>query len=180
MSDEELVAECATGDSEALGALFDRFADVVYRFAGRLARTDTMVRDDIVQATFLEIPRTAADYRGTSSVKTWILGIATNVARQLLRAERRRLARQAKFYERLPTTAMPLDEHVERRQLLGRIAEALTALPFDRQITFVLCDLEQLPCAEVARILDVPEGTVWRRLHVARKEMRAALRGDSK
>lgn len=175
MSDEALVAACGTGDAPALGALFDRFHAAVYRFAGRLPMTDDLARDDLVQATFLEVRRAAPAFRGTSSVKTWILGIAANVARHTLRAERRRRAHQARFLERVAEAPELLDAQLERRKLLARVAEALTQLPRDQQIAFILCDLEQLPGVEVARVLEIPEGTLWRRLHTARKSMRRAV-----
>jgi RNA polymerase sigma-70 factor (ECF subfamily) len=175
MSDEALLAACATGDAPALGALFDRFHLAVYRFAGRLPMTDDLARDDLVQATFLEVRRAAPSFRGTSSVKTWILGVAANVARHMLRAERRRRVHQARYLERITAAPELLDTQLERRKMLSRIAEALAQLPRDQQIAFILCDLEQLPGVEVARVLDVPEGTLWRRLHMARKAMREAV-----
>ena len=175
MSDEALLAACATGDAAALGALFDRFCETVYRFAARLQLTDDLARDDLVQATFLEVCRTAGSYRGTSSVKTWILGVAANVARHTLRGERRRRVHQARYLEHLTAAPMRLDDQVDRRLLLERIAHALDDLPRDQQIAFILCDLEQLSGVEVARVLAIPEGTLWRRLHVARKALREAL-----
>jgi RNA polymerase sigma-70 factor (ECF subfamily) len=175
MSDEALLAACGTGDAPALGALFDRFHAAVYRFAGRLPMTDDLARDDLVQATFLEVRRAAPAFRGTSSVKTWILGIAANVARHTLRAERRRRAHQARYLEGMTATPELADAQVDRRKLLARVAGALAALPRDQQVAFILCDLEQLPGVEVARVLEVPEGTLWRRLHTARKAMRAAI-----
>jgi len=175
MSDEALLAACATGDAAALGALFDRFCDSVYRFAARLQLTDDLARDDLVQATFLEVCRTAGAFRGTSSVKTWILGIAANVARHTLRGERRRRVHQARYLERLTAPPVQVDVQVDRRLLLERIARALGGLTRDQQIAFILCDLEQLPGVEVARVLAIPEGTLWRRLHHARRAMRAAL-----
>ena len=175
MSDEALLAACGTGDAPALGALFDRFHLAVYRFASRLPMTDDLARDDLVQATFLEVQRAAPSFRGTSSVKTWVLGIAANIARHTLRAERRRRVHQARFLERVDTASEPPDAQLERRKLLARIAAALSRLPRDQQIAFILCDLEQLPGVEVARVLDIPEGTLWRRLHTARKAMRQAI-----
>ena len=175
MSDEALLAACGTGDAPALGALFDRFHQAVYRFASRLAMTDELARDDLVQATFLEVVRAAPSFRGTSSVKTWILGIAANIARHTLRAERRRRVHQARYLERMTDAPEQVDAQLERRKLLARIAEALSRLPRDQQIAFLLCDLEQLPGVEVARVLDIPEGTLWRRLHTARKAMRHAI-----
>lgn len=174
MSDRALLAACGTGDANALGALFDRFHAAVYRFAARLAATDEGARDDIVQATFVKIPSIAQRFRGTSSVQTWILGVAANVARHQLRSERRRRVHQARFLEALPTAYASVDDEVERGRLLARIGAALAELPHDQQVAFMLCDLERLPGVEVARALGIPEGTFWRRLHTARKAVRAA------
>jgi RNA polymerase sigma-70 factor (ECF subfamily) len=176
LSDEALLAACATGDAAALGALFDRFHVAVYRFASRLPTTDELARDDLVQATFLAVQRTAGKFRGGSSVRTWILGVAANVARHQLRSERRRRAHQAAFVERAgePAPTRP-DAEAERRELWARIARALETMPHDQQVAFILCDLEQVPGVEAARALGVPEGTLWRRLHHARRAVRAAL-----
>lgn len=178
LSDEAVLAACATGDPAALGALFDRFHVAVYRFAARLPLGDGLARDDLVQQTFLEVRRIAARFRGRSTVKTWILGVAANVARHQLRGERRRRVHQARFAERLVAVPAQPDAELERSRLLARIADALAALPHDQQVAFILCDLEQLPGVEVARALQIPEGTLWRRLHHARKTIRAAA-GDA-
>lgn len=176
LSDEALLAACATGDGAALGALFDRFHVAVYRFLGRLPACDEAVRDDLVQATFLELQRTAARFRGGSTVKTWLLGIAANVARHQLRGERRRRVHQAKFLEVVDGAAAATpDDALVRRRLLAKIADALAELPHEQQVVFALCDLEQLPGADVARGLGIPEGTLWRRLHQARRAIRAAV-----
>jgi RNA polymerase sigma-70 factor (ECF subfamily) len=175
MSDEALLAACGTGDLPALDALFDRFHVAIYRFLGRLPACDDPARDDIVQATFLEVRRSAGRFRGTSSVKTWILGIAANLARDHRRGETRRRARHACYVEHLAAVSPRPDDEAERRELLARIAAALATLPHDQQVAFVLCDLEGVPGVEVARALRVPEGTLWRRLHLARRAVRAAV-----
>lgn len=179
MSDEALLAACGTGDLAALDALFDRFHLPLYRFVARLPTTDVGVRDDLVQATFIEVRRSAGRFRGSSSVKTWILGVAANIARHHLRGERRRRANHARYAERVMGVAERPDEQVERRELLLRTAEIVASLPHDLQVTFILCDLEEIPGVEVARALRVPEGTIWRRLHVARKRIRSALKEDA-
>src|SRR5437764_1342568 len=58
------------------------------------------------------------------------------------------------------------------QQLLARLASAFDELPSHLRAVFTLCDLEGIRGVEVARILDVPEGTVWRRLHDARARLR--------
>jgi RNA polymerase sigma-70 factor (ECF subfamily) len=175
MSDEALLAATATGDLAALDALFDRFHVAVYRFLGRLAAADQAARDDLVQATFLEARRGAKRFRGGSSVKTWILGIAANVTRQHLRGERRRRDKHARYAEGMQVLPERPDEHVERREILHEIEDALGNLPHDQRVAFVLCDLEDIPGVDVARAVEVPQGTLWRRLHVARKAVRAAI-----
>jgi RNA polymerase sigma-70 factor (ECF subfamily) len=177
LTDEALLAACGTGDPAALGALFDRYHEAVFRFVARLPTCDELARDDLVQATFLEVGKAAPKFRGDSAVKTWILGLAANLARRQLRGERRRRVHQAGFVERLRAIAPPAppDESLERRRLLERIADAIAGLPHDLQVAFALCDLEQLPGTEVARVLEIPEGTLWRRLHMARKAVRAAI-----
>jgi len=175
LSDEALLAATATGDLAALDALFERFHVAVYRFLGRLAAADEAARDDLVQATFLEARRGARRFRGGSSVKTWILGIAANLARHHLRGERRRREKHARYAEGAHAVPDRPDEQLERRELLREIADALAALPHDQLVAFILCDLEEIPGVEVARSVGVPQGTLWRRLHVARKAVRAAV-----
>lgn len=175
LSDEAVLAACATGDAAALGALFDRFHRDVYRFLGRFPSIDELGRDDLVQATFLEIRRIAGSFRGSSSVRTWILGVAANLARHSFRGERRRWLRQAKYLEQPVAPPRRLDEQVAQRELLAQVAAAMEELPRDQLMVFVLCDLEQIACAEVAKIVGSPEGTVWRRLHHAHKALRDAI-----
>lgn len=175
LSDEALLAASGTGDRAALGGLFDRFHDAVYRFVSRLPTVDELARDDVVQATFLELPRTAAQFHGRSSVRTWILGVASNVARHHLRSELRRRVHQDNFACSPAAVSDLPDAEVDRRRLMLRIASALAKLPHDQQVAFILCDLEQLSGVEVARVFDIPEGTLWRRLHMARKALRAEL-----
>lgn len=175
LSDEALLAASGTGDRAALGGLFDRFHVAVYRFVSRLPAVDELARDDVVQGTFLALPRTAAQFQGNSSVKTWILGVAANVARHHQRSEQRRRVNQAQASAMPTQQANQPDAEVDRRRLLLRIADVLATLPHDQQVAFILCDLEQLPGVEVARVFEIPEGTLWRRLHMARKALRAGL-----
>ncbi|HEY4181859.1 MAG TPA: sigma-70 family RNA polymerase sigma factor [Kofleriaceae bacterium] len=179
LSDEALLAACATGDRAALGAFFDRFHAAVYRFVSRLRTVDEMSRDDVVQATFLDVPRIATEFNGLSTVKTWLLGVASNLALHHSRGEQRRRVRQGTFAAAPPSEAKRPDLELDRRRTLGRIAEAVARLPHDQQVAFILCDLEHVRGVDVARTLGIPEGTLWRRLHAARKAVRAAVGGVS-
>jgi RNA polymerase sigma-70 factor, ECF subfamily len=175
MSDEALVAACAVGENAALGALFDRYQGAVYRFLARLSGTDERDLDDLVQATFLEVYRASGQFAGRAQVKTWILGIAANVARHHVRSEVRRKAMVSAYAERPQHAAARPDQTAEQRELMARLRAALEELPHDLRVAFVMCDLEEIKGVDAARVLDIREGTLWRRLHEARKALRAAL-----
>lgn len=173
ISDEALLAACAVGDSAALGALFDRHHEAVFRLVSRLLRMEAAEIDDIVQTTFLEAWRSAVRYTGKGSVKSFLFGIAANTVRHHVRSARRRRDAIADW-EPPPSTSGP-DDALSRAQQVRALAAALDRLPHDLRVAYVLCDLEDLPGVEVARMLDVRAGTLWRRLHDARKALREAI-----
>ena len=174
-TDEALVLASANGDTAARSALYGRHHRAVFRFCARLNGRTTEDAQDLVQATFLEVFRAAPRFSGNSQVRTWILGIAANLIRHDLRSRTRR-ARFLTLWGREPEqVTTSLETLTLLREGMGALERALQALPLPMREVFVLCDVEELRGAEAAHALDVPEGTVWRRLHLARKALRAAL-----
>jgi RNA polymerase sigma-70 factor (ECF subfamily) len=178
LGDAELLAASARGDASAIEELFRRHGSRVYKLLYRLRGVDAKDLEDLVQATFLEVQRSAGRFDNRSSVGTWIFSIALNVRRHHVRSETRR--------NTFLSTAAPLmpssgprgpDEHVAQKEFVERLEMGLAALPEPLRTVVVLCDVEGLRGKEVARILDVPEGTVWRRLHQARQRLRAIVEG---
>ncbi len=175
MSDEALLAACALGDAAALGALFDRHHAGVYRFIARLSQTDPADLDDLVQTTFLTVQRSARKYRGRSTVRTWLFGVAVNVVRREARSRGRR-RRLALAVSAEPSRAPAgVDEVAARRETLRRFEVSLAALPAALRECFVLCQLEGIPGPEAARALGIRPGTLYRRIHDARRRLRAAI-----
>jgi RNA polymerase sigma-70 factor (ECF subfamily) len=119
MTDEALLAACATGDGAALGALFDRHSEALYRFASRFAGISEADLDDLVSVTFLEACRSAKGFRGGSSVRTWLFGIAVNVARHHVRGDARRRAFLS-AYQEVPVADEPggVAENAARRRVV--------------------------------------------------------------
>ncbi len=175
MSDQALVAACATGDSAALGALIDRFQEAVYRFVARLLGADGRERDDLVQQTFVEVAQSAARYRGASTVRVWMFGIAANLTRNHIRGAVRYRAMQNALSSIPPHTSSRPDVELADRALVAQLRVALAALPHPLREAFVLCEIEELPAAEVAGLLRTSTGTIWRRVHEARRALRTAL-----
>ena len=175
LSDDGLIAACATGDRAARAALFARHVGGVHRFIARMTAADADAIDDLVQTTFLEAFRGAARYRGGAQVRTWLFGIAANLVRTYARGEIRRKAALAAV-RALPARAGDPDA-AERRVMMDRLAAGVAQLSHEHREVFVLVDVEEWKGAEAAAALGVPEGTVWRRLHDARLRLRAMLEG---
>jgi RNA polymerase sigma-70 factor (ECF subfamily) len=173
-TDDALLAACVARDATALATLFERHHEPVRRFLARLAAGDS---EDLVQTTFLEAWRGAATFRGQASARAWLLGIAANVARHHVRGEVRRRAALTAFGAGAggaSSTSRP-DEQAARNQLLDRLSDALARLSHDLRVVFLLCDVEGVPGVDAAAVLGVREGTLWRRLHDARRKLRDAL-----
>lgn len=177
MSDEALVAACAERDPSALAALFDRYHEAVHRFLGRLAGSgvDEDVVDDLAQDTFVQAFESAGRFRRGSLVRTWLLGIASNLARQHVRSDVRRKARAAVYLERLPLDGVIPSDALHRQQLVEAIARAVDELPHDQREAWLICDVEEVRGVDAARVLGVRQGTLYRRLHEARKALRERL-----
>jgi len=182
ISDEALLAACAVGDSAALGALFDRHHEPVYRLVSRLLHTEPSEIDDLVQTTFLEAWRSAHRYNARGSVRSFLFGIAANTVRHHVRSAQRRRSAIAECPAPPHAAAGGAatdgpDALLLRSQQVNRLAAALHELPHDLRAAYVLCDLEDVPGVEAAQLLGVRAGTLWRRLHDARRALRAAIEG---
>ena len=177
LSDEALLAACGVGDAAALGALFDRHHAAVYRVISRLLRSEPAEIDDIVQTTFLEAWRSAARYSGKGAVRSYLFGIAANTVRHHVRGARRRRDALVDAPPPAAPSGAP-DDLAMRAQQVSRLAAALEDLPHDLRTAYVMCDLEDVPGVDAARVLGVRPGTLWRRLHEARRALRDAIDGD--
>lgn len=177
-TDNDFIAACARGETAALGRLFDRHHIAIHRFLARMLGAQDPDLEELVNETFLHIYRAARSFGGRSSVKTWMTAIAANVARHHVRSETRRRAFLRVWQGRAIGVGEDEGRSAEQRDLLRRLGRLLRTLPHDLRVVFVMCDLEEIPGAEAARALGVPEGTLWRRLHEARKSLRTSLYGE--
>ena len=174
-TDLELLRAMSAGDRSALGVLYDRHHAVVWRFIARSLGAGNEP-DDLVQSTFLEAWRSAPRFEGRSAVRSWLLGIAHNLVRRHLRDKTRRRAALTVLATE-PRIDRVSETKLDTGLLLARLQDALKNLSPEHRAVFVLCDLEQTGGTEAARILGLRPGTLWRRLHEARKTLRKALDG---
>lgn len=175
-ADGELWDRLRDGDHDALGALFDRYADDVHAFAFR--RTASWAAaEDVVQATFLTTwRRFQRDPPGPlqgATARGWLLVVAGNECKSLFRAAKRLRA----LADRLPEPSAGADHAAEvARRLdderrMSATRRALARLPRHERETLELVVWSGLTMAETAAALGVPEGTVKARLHRARRRL---------
>jgi RNA polymerase sigma-70 factor (ECF subfamily) len=174
--DAPLIERIGRGDLGALGELYDRHNHCVRAFLAR-ATSNAADVDDLVQETFLGAARIAARYDGRASSRPWLIGIAAN----LVQRRGRTLGQIARLFIRVAgehPSARDARPHLEARDDLRRVGAALERMDVAKRVVVLMVQVEGLTCDEVAGTLGIPVGTVWRRLHAARNELRMALREE--
>jgi RNA polymerase sigma-70 factor (ECF subfamily) len=177
-STSELVSRVARGDTAALTTVYRQHHVAVRAFAQRLVG-DIEAAEDLVQDVFVALPSAAARFRGESALRTFLVSIAVNHAKNHVRAAARRRAAMTRL-GREPEPAAPNDpEHVaQKRELADRLMLALDALPLDQRVAIVLSEIEERTSTEIASIVGAPEGTVRTRIFHAKKKLRELLGGE--
>ncbi len=174
-AEDSLVDRLARAEPSAVGRVYDEHHTAVRAFARRLLGNEAAA-EDLVQDVFVALPRAVSNFRQTSSLRTFLIGIAVNHARHHLRSAARRRAATERMGREPEQAAPPTPEQdLRRRQLADLLTRALDQLSIDHRVTFVLCEVEERSSKEVAEITRVPEGTVRTRLHHAKKRLRVAL-----
>ena len=127
-----------------------------------------------MQNAFLAAFRELRSFRGEARLSTWIYRVAIREA-LALRARRPPPADTAEAAEKLPANAAPVDVQVEARQKARAVQDAFRKLSAEHQTVLSLFAVEGLKHRQIAEVLGIAEGTVWYRLHEARKALRATL-----
>ena len=128
--------------------------------------------EDATQEVFFALHRALPGFRGDSSLGTFVHRIAVRVA---IRYRGRRRPEVGPL-DQLP--APTAGDPIEARQDQERLWRALERLSIEHRTVLGLFAVEELGHREIAAVLGIPEGTVWSRLHLARKRLAALLEED--
>jgi RNA polymerase sigma-70 factor (ECF subfamily) len=176
-SDAELLSLARTGDERAFGALVDRYEPAVAATViGMLGRGDEA--EDVGQETFIRFHRALHNFRGESSLKTYLVHIAMNLSINALRRRRRTLLRfvdEDGVAEAAPEPRVGPAGELDADELQAVVQAAVARLGEKHRAVVVLRLFHDYSTRETARILGVPEGTVLSRLSRAMKELEAQL-----
>jgi RNA polymerase sigma-70 factor (ECF subfamily) len=184
-SDWELVQRARGGDRDAFRALVERYQRKIAALAFGMLRNHEDALD-VVQETFTKAYQSLDRFKGDAAFYTWVYRIAYNLCVD----HQRRAAKQphvALDADEPGQTAPALlghgprsDQPFERArdaEIARRVQEAIRQLTPDHRAVILLRELEGLSYEEISQVLDCPKGTVMSRLHYARRQLQARLRG---
>jgi RNA polymerase sigma-70 factor (ECF subfamily) len=156
-----------------LHELYRDHLDFVVRVARRLGGS-RLCAEDVAQEVFLVVQRRRDSFEPRANVTTWLFGITFNVVRTM----RRRLNLEAMYRaEESEGLRVPLvtRDPIEVREAWTLAADIFASMSPRKREVFLLGELDELPCAEIARIVGTKEATVWSRLHYARRHFEERL-----
>lgn len=165
----------ATGTDEeprrtSAGDLYRAHAGFVAGFLSRMG-AGTVDVEDLTQEVFLVAHRRGGYVEGPARPTTWLAEIALRVLSTHRRTRRRKPETPSTdALEGLRSDASGTDDRVASMRALERVQQCLEGLDDEHRAVFVLFELEGEPCGAIAAALDVPVGTVYSRLHHARKK----------
>jgi RNA polymerase sigma-70 factor (ECF subfamily) len=169
-SDPEIMRRLADGEIGALGELYDRYRGTLRVFFAR-ATSDAEDVDDLVHVAFLTAAKAANRYDGRPCCRPWLVGIAVRLLRRRRRTFGTLLGVLSSLRLAKPATADPSPALHARNDL----ERALARLSETKRIPLLMAEVEGWSTPEIAAALGIPIGTVWSRLHAARRELREAL-----
>jgi RNA polymerase sigma factor (sigma-70 family) len=173
LTDAALWQRAAAGETEAFGTMFERHAGTVFNYCFR--RTGNWSQaEELTAIVFLEAWRRRAQVvLERDEAVPWLLGVATNVLRNLRRSQRRnRAALERLPREHVANFAGDVDERLDDERQMRAVLRALERLPRADQDVLALCVWEELTYEQAALALGVPVGTVRSRLSRARARLR--------
>jgi RNA polymerase sigma-70 factor, ECF subfamily len=153
-----------------------RLADcpsLAYRVALGVLRNPTDA-EDVAQESMLRAYRNFHRLRERDSFRAWLVRTAWRLSLDRIRSAGRRERRERDAMLDQPATAV--ENVAATREFERHVAAALDVLPEKLRIVMLLAAIEGYNTREVAKLLDLPEGTVKSRLHAARKQLAEALR----
>ena len=183
LDDAELVARIRARDADAFRTVMQRYNQRLYRVARGILRNDGEA-EDAVQEAYVRAFSHLADFRGESSLATWLTRIVMNEALGRLRSQRRTVERggSALNASEAEIIQFPLagkaddpERTLAQREILNLVQKITDELPDVYRIVFKTRVIEGMSVEDTAELLGIPPETVKTRLHRARRLVREQL-----
>jgi len=173
-----LLADCRSGDREALRRLYDAYRDRVYSIALHYLNGCAEAAEDATSEVFIRAFTRLDQFRGDCSLGTWLYRLTANACLDELRRRKRLRPADAVAETRADSRT---DREYRRVELGEAVRCALDSLPPQIRMTVLLKHFEELSYEEIAKALNCSMGTVASRLNRAHKLLArrlAPLRGE--
>jgi RNA polymerase sigma-70 factor, ECF subfamily len=168
ISDGTLIEAIARGDQQAMRRLYERHSVHVYRFARRLG-VDQSTAEDLVSEVFLHVWRSAGAFEGRAQVSTWRYGTLDTIRQRPLEPLDEIVSATIEDESDGPEAA------IQKKQTASVLIKALRDLSPAHRDIINLVYYHEKSIDEVARILNIPRGTVKTRMFYARKRLAQVL-----
>jgi RNA polymerase sigma factor (sigma-70 family) len=169
----ELLGQCRNGEEEAIVELVRRFQPWALNLA-RAFVLDADLAEDAVQESFVDALKRLPDLRDPDAFPGWFRQIIRTHACRITRSRREVVG---ETNDEVASGQPSPRQSAERKETAVVVREALASLPPQGREAVELFYLEERSCREIAGSLRIPEGTVKRRLHDARRRLRGMLLG---
>ena len=179
LGDPELLQLIAHQNTDALSALYDRYGRLVFSIAHNAVNTQ-QIAEEITQDVFLRIWENAQTYKvERGKVATWISSITRYRAIDMLRKHRVRPESKSIYWDDLSPGNLPrsfdLENHIELSQRREQVRVALATLPEEQKNALALAYFRGYTHREIAKVLDLPIGTVKTRIRLGMQKLRIQL-----
>jgi RNA polymerase sigma factor (sigma-70 family) len=177
-SDDKLMVRARAGESAAFGELVRRHQRAALRVAAVVSGS-TAEAFDISQEGLVKAYQSTASYRGTGSVRSWMLRIVANEAKNEVRGRVRRLSRNDRHAGLQLRVADGVDDSVVERIEHEELITALAKLRDEDRAVLGCRFVAELSEAETATVLGIAPGTVKSRTSRALRRLRTQMEGGS-
>ncbi|HMA95388.1 MAG TPA: sigma-70 family RNA polymerase sigma factor [Polyangiaceae bacterium] len=159
-----------------LQTLYETEFDFVWRSLRRLGVPESDL-SDAIQEVFMTAHRKLPEFEGRAKFSTWLFQIAFGVAStRKRRAYRRHEVIDWSLLEECCSDEISPEDSLFFRESVALLDRALDELSLEQRSVFILFELEEVPCEEIAATLGIPVGTVYSRLRLGRAAFQRALR----
>ena len=173
MEEKDLICRAARGDAEAFRQLVEAYQTPAYRLAARMCGPDSA--EDVTQEAFLAAWRALPEFRGDCRFSTWLYRLVSNAAIDCLRREKKHRDTGDVDDLELPDGGPSPQEQAERSDTRDAVRRALDRLSPEHRQVLLLRFMQELDYGEIARALNVSEGTVKSRINRAKSKLREVL-----
>jgi RNA polymerase sigma-70 factor, ECF subfamily len=183
--DRELIRSCLRGDRRAYKVLLARYQDPIFNYCQRMIK-DSGQAEDIAQEALVRTLTRLENYDERYSFSAWVFKIATNLCIDHLRKAKRIAysldqdiqGSDGSYHREVAATTPDPSQRTLASEQMRMLDEAVDELPEHYRSILLLRHREELSYEEIARILELPIGTVKIRIHRAREQIKRRLDRD--